>query len=352
MKFLTLALFLAGSVFSFAQTPAPANIDGPVVITPFNWSEEDITPFTHRGLFTGSRTFPLGAGFAMGYQGTEAVSVNLRTLGSAIVSKVTSRHYALTGTLKYSNIPPGSYLEMVSYFSPTESGQPQGVYFSRTLDDSGPAAKIEGTDDGRDFALSYEAPDSKAKLVRIALNLYLAGAGGIEMSDVKLVQYPEDAAEPTAQIRQITIELHNSPQNQTLYSADGVSYPNLAALQTWLKTVHQTAPQAAIAVRADENTSQFDQITTEKVITDAGFLAPFVSITPAATPKSADTTRNSTDFETSASSSGGIDAKSFLLGVAATLLAIGIIGSFSFFLRRLKRRRHEQEMRRIASKDS
>jgi putative Mn2+ efflux pump MntP len=47
-----------------------------------------------------------------------------------------------------------------------------------------------------------------------------------------------------------------------------------------------------------------------------------------------------------------IDWKSFLLGVAATILTIALGASFSFLSRHLKKRRHERELRRIASLDS
>jgi hypothetical protein len=133
-------------------------------------------------------------------------------------------------------------------------------------------AKMEGTDDGRDFALPFDATDAKTKLVRLVMNLHLAGPGSVTLSDVKLVQYP-DASTPASQ------------------------------------------PPATLSSSQTAHTPV--QVTT-------------VPATP----------------------SGGINWKSFLLGVAATGVSLLFGGGIIFISRRWQRRRHERELRRIASLDS
>jgi hypothetical protein len=49
--------------------------------------------------------------------------------------------------------------------------------------------------------------------------------------------------------------------------------------------------------------------------------------------------------------SSAMNWKSFILGIVATILTLAAVGSISFWVRRLKKRRHERELRRIASLD-
>ncbi len=117
----------------------------------------------------------------------------LRTLGPEVVSQLTSKHYAIVGHLAYSNVAPGSFLELENWFPPGQPGNPEQFYFSRTLADAGPLAKIGGSEAGRDFAVPFDATGTKSPPVRLVLKLHLMGAGHLEFTNVRLVQYPEPA---------------------------------------------------------------------------------------------------------------------------------------------------------------
>ena len=208
MKFIIFAAALIAGGSAFAQTSetssGTANPSIPTtaqeVVTEFHWGGADLEPFANKWPWTGG----MGGNVQDPSLGVEwhdkgPVSQTLRTLGSDIVSHVTSAHYAIVGRLKYTNVSAGSYLEMLSYFAPEKEGGPEGWYYSRTLADAGPMAKLEGTDEGRDFLLPFDSIGAKTKLVRLVLNLHLGGPGGVELSDVKLVQYPDAPTPPAAQ---------------------------------------------------------------------------------------------------------------------------------------------------------
>jgi hypothetical protein len=115
----------------------------------------------------------------------------LRILGPGVVSQLTSKHYAIVGHLAYRNVAPGSFLELENWFPPDQPGNPEQFYFSRTLADAGPLAKIEGSEAGRDFALPFDATGTKSPPVRLVFKLHLMGAGQLEFTNVRLVQYPD-----------------------------------------------------------------------------------------------------------------------------------------------------------------
>ena len=210
-------LYLVGIVFLInshilqAQVKPPSS---PEVIREFHWGGADLEPFENKWPWTGGQGgTPQDPSIAVEWHDKGPVSQTLRTLGSDIVSHVTSAHYAIVGKLKYTNVSAGSYLEMLSYFAPDKEGGPEQMYFSRTLGDSGPMAKLEGTDEGRDFLLPFDATGAKTKLVRLVLNLHLTGPGGVELSDVKLVQYPEGTLQ-TAERPSSPLEPSAVPQTQ------------------------------------------------------------------------------------------------------------------------------------------
>jgi hypothetical protein len=270
MKLLTIILtsLLGCAAWGADATPTAS----PEVINEFRWSWTDIE-FT-KWPWTGGLG-DQGQSIGVEWHDKGPVSQTFRTLGSAAVSRITSTHYAIVGRLKYTNVSAGSYLEMLSYFAPEKEGGAEGWYFSRTLADAGPMAKLEGTDEGRDFILPFDASGTKTKLVRIVLNLHLGGPGAVELSDVKLVQYP-DAPLPAAQAQ---------------------------------------SPVADV------------KIQTPLTLTQVGDLVD---------KQNKDALRSIW----------------FCLGVAATGLFLLVGGGIIFVSRRWSRRRHERELRRIASLDS
>ncbi len=193
----------------------------------FNWTSEEVAPLIADRANTYSRFIPsFPTQLPLNYSGISPRQFTLRTLGPAVVSRITAKHYAIIGKLRYSNVTSGSYLEMWSYFAPAEPGGPEGAYFTRTLGDSGPMAKLEGTNDGSDFALPFDATGAKTKLVRLVMNLHLAGPGSVTLSDVKLVQYP-DAPAAVAQTSPDTNSAALFSEAQTLMNltADNAQVP-------------------------------------------------------------------------------------------------------------------------------
>jgi hypothetical protein len=166
-------------------------------LTTFHWTPEEVAVLVTDKSTSVSRfipSFPLQ--LPLEYTGTAPKQYTLRTLGPGVISLITAKHYAIIGNLRCSNVTSGSYLEMWSYFAPQQPGGSEGAYFTRTLGDGGPMAKLEGSDDGREFALPFDATDAKTKLVRLVMNLHLAGPGSVVFSNVKLVQYPDAPAAP------------------------------------------------------------------------------------------------------------------------------------------------------------
>ena len=137
----------------------------------------------------------------------------LRVLGPSVVSRLTSRHYAVTGHLVYRDVTAGSFLELENWFAPSQPGGPESFYFSRTLADAGPMAKIEGSDGGRDFVLPFDASAATTPLTRLVLKLHLMGRGYLEFSNVRLVEYPDTtvtkSAGPANPPRSDALDIHS-----------------------------------------------------------------------------------------------------------------------------------------------
>jgi biopolymer transport protein ExbD len=281
---LVLALVFGGIAAAQEPAAAPAPAPDPNVLDQFQWQEAP-DPSSSFGPF--SRMFlglprPLldkngeGDSLTLAYNGPGPLQSTLRTIGPAVVSKITSNHYAIMGKLKYTNVAAGSYLEMWSYFAPEQPGGPEGSYFSRTAADAGPMAKLEGTDDGRDFSLPFDATGVKTKLIRLVLNIHLGGPGRIELRQVKLMQYPDTAAPVAVQIPASPGEppsiLPASPGEPSSIlpkeriltvsadgsmSIDGAPYSSIDALQPVLQAFQRT--HQVLVIRAAQNVS-YDQI--------------------------------------------------------------------------------------------
>jgi hypothetical protein len=94
---------------------------------------------------------------------------------------VTAARYALRGRVRYERVASGSYLEMWNHL-------PEGVFFSRSLDRSGPMSSFEGSSEWRAFVLPFnrEGGSPPEKLV---FNLVMTGPGIVEMGPVELIQF-------------------------------------------------------------------------------------------------------------------------------------------------------------------
>jgi len=105
---------------------------------------------------------------------------------------VTTKFYALRGKLRYKNVDGTGYLETWSEFP--EQGQPNIRAFSRSLAEYGPFGKLSGTSDWRDVFIPFNAEGTKQPLAKLELNLVLAGAGEVEITDLQLLEFADSGA--------------------------------------------------------------------------------------------------------------------------------------------------------------
>ena len=107
---------------------------------------------------------------------------------------VTTKFYALRGKLRYKNVDGIGYLETWNEFPANEQGQPNIRAFSRSLADYGPFGKLSGTSDWRDLLIPFNAEGTKQSLGKLELNLVLAGAGEVEITDLQLLEFADSGA--------------------------------------------------------------------------------------------------------------------------------------------------------------
>jgi len=107
---------------------------------------------------------------------------------------VTTKFYALRGKLRYKNVDGIGYLETWNEFPANEQGQPNIRAFSRSLAEYGPFGKLSGTSDWRDVFIPFNAEGTKQPLAKLELNLVLAGAGEVEITDLQLLEFADSGA--------------------------------------------------------------------------------------------------------------------------------------------------------------
>jgi hypothetical protein len=107
---------------------------------------------------------------------------------------VNTKLYALRGKLRYKNVDGTGYLETWNEFPPDEQGQPNIRAFSRSLAEHGPFGKLSGTSDWRDVFIPFNAEGTKEPLAKLELNLVLAGAGEVEITDLQLIEFADSGA--------------------------------------------------------------------------------------------------------------------------------------------------------------
>jgi hypothetical protein len=107
---------------------------------------------------------------------------------------VKTKFYALRGKLRYKNVDGTGYLETWNEFPGNEEGQPTIRAFSRSLADYGPFGKLSGTSDWRDVFIQFNAEGTQQPLAKLELNLVLAGAGEVEITDLQLIEFADSGA--------------------------------------------------------------------------------------------------------------------------------------------------------------
>src|SRR5437870_10928783 len=105
---------------------------------------------------------------------------------------VKTKFYALRGKLRHKNVDGTGYLETWNEFP--EQGQSNIRAFSRSLADYGPFGKLSGTSDWRDVFIPFNAEAAKQPLAKLELNLVLAGAGEVEITDLQLIEFADSGA--------------------------------------------------------------------------------------------------------------------------------------------------------------
>ena len=103
-----------------------------------------------------------------------------------------TKFYALRGKLRYKDVDGTGYLETWNEFP--EQGQPNIRAFSRSLAEHGPFGKLSGTSDWRDVFIPFNAEGTKQPLAKLELNLVLAGAGEVEITDLQLIEFADSGA--------------------------------------------------------------------------------------------------------------------------------------------------------------
>ena len=95
--------------------------------------------------------------------------------------KVTTSFYTLSGEVRYEAVEGDGFLEMWNHFG-------EAAFFSRTLGDAGPMAKLKGDSAWRAFALPFHATGTKVPLSKLVFNVQLPGKGVVWLRKLKLTQ--------------------------------------------------------------------------------------------------------------------------------------------------------------------
>lgn len=107
-------------------------------------------------------------------------AVNLLTLESPPID---GKRWALEGRVRYERVASPGYLELWNSFGDGSR------YFSRTLAESGPMARIDGSSDWRMILLPFDATQATSQLVQLELNAVMPGGGVVELQPLRLIQY-------------------------------------------------------------------------------------------------------------------------------------------------------------------
>jgi hypothetical protein len=99
--------------------------------------------------------------------------------------KVPHHRYMLKGKVKYKGVDKDAYVEMWSHFPDDKT------YFSRTLSEQGPTAKIQGDSDWREIVVPFQSKEDylPSKLV---VNVVLPGEGTIYLTTFTLMKLPDE----------------------------------------------------------------------------------------------------------------------------------------------------------------
>ena len=100
---------------------------------------------------------------------------------------IRTARYGVRGLVRYENVVAGSYLEMWNQL-------PEGAFFSRSLDESGPMGRLDGSSEWRPFLLPFFNREDGPPPNALVLNLVMAGNGTVEIGPIQLAQFDADDA--------------------------------------------------------------------------------------------------------------------------------------------------------------
>lgn len=135
-----------------------------------------------------------------GYSGTPALVIrNTKAerddveIWQAKNPPLTTRFYAVTGMLRYEAVQGNGHMLLWNVFGGSGTNATKSTYFSKTLDEAGPASKIIGSSDWRPLIIPFDASKAEAEPVELDLHLVLPSTGAVWLSGLKLVEF--DSAE-------------------------------------------------------------------------------------------------------------------------------------------------------------
>jgi hypothetical protein len=152
------------------------------IVRRIDWQELAAANALKSGTVVAAEEGARGPSLRLVHEGTGAVTLSLVTIERP---GIRTERYGLRGRVRYERVAAGAYLEMWSYL-------PEGAFFSRALDQSGPMRRLEGSSEWRPFVLPFVNRAGGSSPQKLAFNLVLAGAGSVEIGPVELVQFTAD----------------------------------------------------------------------------------------------------------------------------------------------------------------
>lgn len=150
------------------------------VVRRIDWSEVAAGSALQSGTLVADRE--IGPGLRLVHETNAAVTLPLVTIERPAIR---AARYALRGRVRYERVAAGSYLEMWNHL-------PEGAFFSRTLDHSGPMRRLEGSSGWRVFVLPFLNREGGSPPEKLVLNLVLTGTGTVEIGPLELVEFAPD----------------------------------------------------------------------------------------------------------------------------------------------------------------
>jgi len=152
------------------------------VVRSIRWQELAAANALTSGTLVAAQAGAEGPSLRVVHEGQAAATFALVTIERP---GITAAHYALKGRVRYEGVASGSYLEMWNHLS-------QGAFFSRTLGQSGPMGRLDGSSEWRAFVLPFFNREGGSPPEKLVFNLVMAGAGTVEIGPLELVQFAAD----------------------------------------------------------------------------------------------------------------------------------------------------------------